>query len=458
MRVALIVDNPARDLDGLVLVARALAARGASALLVPMYQQGIDLPLLAPDAVVVNFVRAANVDLLRAYRALGIRTVVLDTEGGILSSRGANAPATWARRFRDAGHGELVDLHCFWGPALAEAFVAEGALPESRIRVTGCPRFDFCFPPWRASLARPEHGYVLVNTNFSAVNPRFARGGERAALIAAGWEPGYVDTLLGEIARAHEGYLAALDALAAALGDAPLIVRPHPFERAELYRERLAGRANVRVDPSGDVLSRIANARCVVHLNCGTSVEAVMLRRPPLAMEFLNTDFLRRHSPLPSAVSAPMASLDALVAAARDPAPVDAARPYAELYDRHIRPWFHLADGKAAERVAAAALEAASGAAPRRGLARALAGGRPAPSAAQRLQGALGVALGTSTSAGLRALLDPRRRAKSFTPAEVESSLRRIDAAEGSGAAARVAPARHPLTGARLASIEVAPA
>ena len=87
----------------------------------------------------------------------------------------------------------------------------------------------------------------------------------------------------------------------------------------------------------------------------------------------------------------------------------------------------------------------------------ALAGGRPAPTAGQRLQGAIGVALGTSTSAGLRALLDPRRRAKSFAPAEVEASLDRIDAAAVTGAGLRVAPARHPLTGARLASIEVAP-
>src|SRR6185295_4788069 len=145
---------------------------------------------------------------------LGTRIVVLDTEGGVLSSRGANAPATWARRFAERGHGALVDRYCFWGPTLAEAFATARALPAERIRVTGCPRFDFCFAPWRGALARPERGYVLVDTNFSAVNPRFARGGERAALVAAGWEPGYVDTLLAEIARAHAGYLDALDALA----------------------------------------------------------------------------------------------------------------------------------------------------------------------------------------------------------------------------------------------------
>jgi len=199
LRVALVVDNPARDLDGLVLVARALVAKGARALLVPMYQQGVDVPLLAPEVVVANFVRPANLDLLRGYRELGARVVVLDTEGGVLSSRGANAPTTWARRFHAAGHAALVDRYCFWGPTLAEAFAAERALPAEKIRVTGCPRFDFCFAPWRGALARPERDYVLVDTNFSAVNPRFARGGERAALVAAGWEPGY-----GHVSSAEE--------------------------------------------------------------------------------------------------------------------------------------------------------------------------------------------------------------------------------------------------------------
>ena len=38
--VCLIVDNPLRDLEGLVLLGRQLAAKGATVTLVPMYEQG----------------------------------------------------------------------------------------------------------------------------------------------------------------------------------------------------------------------------------------------------------------------------------------------------------------------------------------------------------------------------------------------------------------------------------
>jgi hypothetical protein len=52
--VCLIVDNPLRDLEGLVLLGRQLAIRGAKVTLVPMYEQGFDVPALL---VLMNYPR-----------------------------------------------------------------------------------------------------------------------------------------------------------------------------------------------------------------------------------------------------------------------------------------------------------------------------------------------------------------------------------------------------------------
>ena len=49
--VCLLVDNPLRDLEGLVLLGWQLAAKGATVTLVPMYEQGFDVPALRPDLV-----------------------------------------------------------------------------------------------------------------------------------------------------------------------------------------------------------------------------------------------------------------------------------------------------------------------------------------------------------------------------------------------------------------------
>src|SRR5512134_117776 len=103
MRVAIIVDSPKRDLDGALLTGYQLAHRGVEVLLVPLYQQGYDLPWLRPDGVVVNYVRENNRELLATYRSLGICVMVMDTEGGVLSDLGLDAPSNWAREMRRSG-------------------------------------------------------------------------------------------------------------------------------------------------------------------------------------------------------------------------------------------------------------------------------------------------------------------------------------------------------------------
>jgi len=85
-KICLIVDNPLRDLDGMVLLSMHLAERGADVYLVPMYTQGYEVPAICPDFVLMNYARTANAELIKAYSRAGIVVGVLDTEGGIWES------------------------------------------------------------------------------------------------------------------------------------------------------------------------------------------------------------------------------------------------------------------------------------------------------------------------------------------------------------------------------------
>src|SRR5688500_5327025 len=82
-RVALVVDNPTRDLPGLVLLAHTLASRGVVVYLVPMQRQYVELRALRPDLVVLNYLRPSNDDLAATLLARGTLVTVLDTEGGV---------------------------------------------------------------------------------------------------------------------------------------------------------------------------------------------------------------------------------------------------------------------------------------------------------------------------------------------------------------------------------------
>jgi surface carbohydrate biosynthesis protein len=457
MRIGLIVDHPKRDLSGAAITAREMVRRGAEAVIVPMYEQGVDVPRLGLNAVVVNYARSANRTLVETYVDAGIKVFVIDTEGGVLGESGGNAPPAFARAIRDNGYGALLSGYLFWGSALRDAFVEAGTMPVDRLHVTGCPRFDFAAPRWRTLLAQQRRGYLLVNANFPLVNPRFSgsQGRERAAMVAAGWPSSYVDRLLADLRRIFPRYLEIIRWLAEARPEHTLLVRPHPFENEEPYRSALGGLCNVRIDGSGGVLEVIHNAAAVLHLNCGTAVEAVLLERLPIHLQFLDTEATASHAKLPARVSRPVAAFEELLAVVDAVAAETAHFPFAKVHAEHIHRFFHDNDGKAAERVAETVVRAAADVRPRPSLAAVIASSRSRPSAAQLAHGLASAALGSAATSELRGLLDRKRRDKSVAPDDVRAVLHTISTLEPLAPPTYVSRARTATLGIPLASINV---
>ena len=151
-----------------------------------MYEQGFDVPALRPDLVLVNYTRPNNADLIKSYKRAGILVGVLDTEG-----IGGKNPDQFAEMVKSAGCTDLVDLYCVWGQAQHAAFLRHDTISTSLVHATGCPRYDFCAMPWRNALPKPSfaEGYVLINTNFPMVNPRFSgsSSSEEDAMVHAGF-------------------------------------------------------------------------------------------------------------------------------------------------------------------------------------------------------------------------------------------------------------------------------
>lgn len=462
MKVGIIVDNPIRDLPGCVLVARELARQGVEPVLVPLYQQGTDVPLLGLDAVLINYARLNNLPLMRTYRDLGIGLFVLDTEGGVLSEDGADSPEHWARSARQNRLHELIDGYFFWGERVQEAFVRESGVDAERLRVTGPPRYDLCAPKWRALLRGRRQGYVLVNTNFSAINPLYTDTpeAEQRAFLATGWSAEYIERLLADLRQVFARYLDELERLARDCPEQAFIVRPHPFEARDQYRRRFSGCPNVVVDPDGSIFSVIHNAACILHLNCGTAVESVLLGKVPVSLEYLNTDIQRRHTPLPSRISLGVTSYADLRRTVGDIDRAAAGFDFDAISRKFIRPWFHHVDGQASRRVASEMLRCPrlhGGTTRRRGLAASLRSSSPAPSIMQRLQGIVNNALGSKRGTSVRNLVNPEWRHKTFGAGEVRTLLELFDSADRDAPSLlTVMHARHPVTRFPLASVRCA--
>lgn len=344
--VCLIVDNPLRDLNGLILLAYQLAKRGVDVWLVPMYEQWNEILAIRPDAVMVNYLRENNRNHVVSYLRSGMAVGVLETEGV-----GGRSLDEYRQLVSTTGCADLLDLYCLWGPSQKKVLLDEGVLPESIAQVTGCPRYDFCAPPWRHLLERREsRPYVLINTSFPTVNPRFSAGdgAEIAAMVAAGFSSEFAAQYIDAARRALTGMSGLLEDLAVRFPQKLFVLRPHPFESPEGY-QALGRFPNLEIRQEGTSLEWVAHADALIHLNCSTAVEASMLGVPSLSPSWLDATPL--HVPLASDLSRHFNSAEEL-AEGLSLALAEKERGVARGAAQEIEQYYFRIDGQASARVA----------------------------------------------------------------------------------------------------------
>ncbi|MGE5093142.1 MAG: surface carbohydrate biosynthesis protein [Bacillota bacterium] len=347
--VALVVDHPQRDLAGLVLTALDLCRRGIAVHLVPLNLQAHELWSLGPDLVVLNYVRPGNDRLARQLLEAGIRVGVLDTEGGAWEDCHAYSELFW----RDRALLRQLSFACMWGPRLAQHVVSEGLLDPEQVVVTGCPRFDFYSPRWRAVFAGGDEprSLILINTSFSYGNPRFAspeRNRERLQReLGLGAER--VEAYLAAERRAVDGMVELARSLSADVPECQVVLRPHPFEDPAAYQNALRGCPGVSVDTTGPVQPWIFRSAAVVQRSCSTAIEAALAGVPALSPQWIQAPAV---VPVAESVSVPCATYEELRLRVRSIlAPNGGTEPAPRAPQPVLNEWFHHCDGLAHSRV-----------------------------------------------------------------------------------------------------------
>ncbi len=287
-RIAIVVDNPRRDLSGVVLLGRELVLRGYEVFLVPMNLRLRELPALAPEHIVVNYLRTTNDSFVGKLMDAGIAVSVSDTEGAVFH----RIEALVAKMSRRSDVTSRLWRYCAWGQTMASFLVEHNFYSDSQVRVTGAPRMDFYSSPWRkaAEATSParhmaDGPLALVCGSFPFANPRFRTPEEqfRLRVEATGLDPVLVQ---GEFDKDQAGLAAFIDLtrdVAQARPDVTFVYRPHPFERIETYQEAFGALPNVHINGDGLVEGWILRASVTIQpADCTTGVEAAIAGVPSL--------------------------------------------------------------------------------------------------------------------------------------------------------------------------------
>lgn len=345
------VESQVRELDAKVLLACAAAERGFSVVLGSRALVHYEVARLPRGIYLAKSMRRLSDRMFSILRDLGHEIVAFDEEGLVRF-----ADAEYHARRLSARAMAAVSILLAWGEDDARAFRSFPGYHGAPIHVTGNPRFDLLrdelrpvFKEEADALRRRFGGFVLVNTNFGAVNafvpslnvmqparsqPARLRPGKNALGMTAEFATGFA----AHKRALFEAFLRLVPVLCEALPGHTVVVRPHPSEDHEPWRRAAAGHRNSAVVHEGTVIPWLMATEALVHNGCTTAVEATVVGTPALAYRPARAE--RFDFELPNALSEQADDEDSLVrllgAALAGTLPARAEQERRRLLERHV--------------------------------------------------------------------------------------------------------------------------
>lgn len=312
-RIALIVDNPFRDLPALVLIATKLCQAGAKCYLVPFNLYDKELAYLLPDFVLLNYIRENNESFVKKLQSLGIKTGVLDTEGifnevpkdtndllrdeNVYSGTNADYNEFFIIMAKDGGVRNEIDCYCTWNESFSNYLKESKFFKPENVFCTGSPRTDLFHSKWKElSLSMAPYvkkitkPMVLINSSFPMVAPQFQSTEDEIKMMAERfhYDENYMRQWVNIEEKARDLFIELANILSKEFPNVNFIYRSHPFESEDFYKERLLKLPNLYVIRKGTLDAWLHHADALIHYRqCTTSIEAGLVGVPVLTADWL---------------------------------------------------------------------------------------------------------------------------------------------------------------------------
>jgi surface carbohydrate biosynthesis protein len=299
------VENQVRELDSKLLLACIAARRGFTSLIGPRREMHIQITAFPRSIYLAKSIPVHRNIIFRVMRKLGHEIVSWDEEALVHPQ----AETYYRRRVCPLGIRYVSHLFA-WGEDNAELWRNYPELPVGTpIHVTGNPRGDLLRHELRGfyekdveELRRTHGDFILINTNFNHVNAfspdlnlfRLAKkSGEEPKFgrAAKGMSREYAEGLRDHKQAIFKNFQELIPTLEKAFPQHTIIVRPHPTENQEIYRNIASQCERVRVTNEGNVVPWILASEAVIHNGCTTGVEAYMMGVPAISYRATVNDY-----------------------------------------------------------------------------------------------------------------------------------------------------------------------
>ena len=291
------VENQVRELDAKLLLACMAAERGYPVLLGSRAYCHFAAAATPRGVYLAKSMRGMSSSMFKILRLLGHEIVSWEEEALV------HPPPDIYFGLRLSPATIRLASHIFaWGRENADLLRQYPHLPAKLpVHVTGNPRGDLLRPELRpyfdeevARLRRKHGDFLLINTNFSDVNPFLPAIGLFLPSSGPGAKPRFGQAGKGmslEFAQGLEqhkrrllaAFLELIPALRRAFPEQTIVLRPHPGESHQVYRRLARQCQRVRVLNQGNVVPWLLAAKALLHNGCTTGLEAYLLGVPAIA-------------------------------------------------------------------------------------------------------------------------------------------------------------------------------
>ena len=291
------VESQVRELDAKILLSCIAAERGFPVIMGSRAFTHFQVASIPRGVYLAKSMRSLSNSMFRILRQLGHEIVAWEEEALV------HPPADTYFTLRLSPATVKRVSHIFaWGQENVDLLRQYPELPENMpIHITGNPRGDMLRAEMRpyfdteVKRLRSLYGdFILVNTNFSDVNPFIpgvglflpsngSRKTMRRGQSGIGMSLQFAEGLWNHKQAILEDFKQLIPALEQAFPDFTIVVRPHPSENDKIYHDIAAKSDRIVVTNEGNVIPWLLAAKTMVHNGCTTGLEAYVLGVPAIS-------------------------------------------------------------------------------------------------------------------------------------------------------------------------------
>ena len=321
------VELQVREFEPKLLLACVAARRGFPSVIGPRREMHFHIPAFPKSIYLSKSTTNASKNVFRHLGSLGDKVVAWDEEALV------SLPPKLYYRHRLSPAAIKHVSHLFaWGEENANLWRHYPELPDGMpIHITGNPRGDLLRPEMRGyyeddvKKLKQEYGdFILVNSNFNLINAYHQdmnlimpnpNPGEPPILSRRSKSLGLSREYAEEFTAYKKAILGDFEELIPFLNrtfpDFTIVLRPHPAENQEVYKEVAATCEHVRVINKGNVVPWLLASKALIHNGCTTGIEAYALGVPAVAYRARkHEEFDRDFHQLPNQLSHECNNLD----------------------------------------------------------------------------------------------------------------------------------------------------